>query len=108
VFLETLVETGIIGFTVFIWLLVTTFNQGWQQIQRLRAQRDPQGFWLMAAAATMAGMLGHGLVDTVWYRPQINTLWWLMIALMASRYPGGKKLTQEQESWSGQQQVNNS
>jgi putative inorganic carbon (hco3(-)) transporter len=23
-------------------------------------------------------------VDTVWYRPQVSTLWWLTIALIAS------------------------
>jgi len=26
-------------------------------------------------------------VDTVWYRPEISTLWWLMVALVASYYP---------------------
>jgi putative inorganic carbon (HCO3(-)) transporter len=87
VFLEILVETGIIGFTVFFWLLATTFRQGTQILASLRQQSNSQGFWLIAALATMAGMLGHGFVDTVWYRPQINTLWWLMIALIASRYP---------------------
>jgi len=29
-------------------------------------------------------MLGHNVVgDTVWYRPEVNTLWWLMVALIA-------------------------
>jgi putative inorganic carbon (HCO3(-)) transporter len=50
------------------------------------ATRDLDGFWLMGAIATLVGLLSHGLVDTVWYRPQINTLWWLMIALIASYY----------------------
>lgn len=90
VFLETMVETGIIGFTVFLWLLATIFRQGWQQIENLRVRGDRQGLWLIAAIAAMAGILGHGFVDTVWYRPQISTLWWLMIALIASRYPNQK------------------
>jgi hypothetical protein len=38
----------------------------------------------MAGLATIAGMLGHGLVDTVWYRPQVSTLWWLTLGLIAS------------------------
>ncbi|XHX77875.1 MAG: IctB family putative bicarbonate transporter [Stenomitos frigidus ULC029] len=84
--LEIAVETGVIGLTCFVWLLLVTFNIGWQQLQRLRATRDLDGFWLMGAIATVFGLLGHGLVDTVWYRPQINTLWWLMIALIASYY----------------------
>jgi len=86
VFLEVLVETGVIGFTCFLWLLLVTFNQGWKQIQRLRQVGDRNGFWLIGAIASMVGMLVHGLVDTVWYRPPISTLWWLMIALVASYY----------------------
>jgi putative inorganic carbon (hco3(-)) transporter len=86
VFLEVMVETGAIGFTCFLWLLLVTFNQGWTQLQRLRQTANREGFWLMAAIAAMLGMLSHGLVDTVWYRPQVSTLWWLMIALVASYY----------------------
>lgn len=86
IFLEIAVEAGLIGLGCFLWLLVVTLNQGWQQIQRLRILRSREGFWLMAAVATMFGMLSHGLVDTVWYRPQVSTLWWLMIATIASYY----------------------
>lgn len=86
IFLEILVETGFIGFAAFIWFLVVTFNQGWTQLQRLRQQNDPQAFWLIAAIATLPGELGQGLFDTVWYRPEVNTLWWLTVALIASYY----------------------
>jgi putative inorganic carbon (HCO3(-)) transporter len=86
VFLEVLVETGFIGFSCFLWLLIVTFNQGIQQMRRLRASANPQGFWLIGAIAAMFGMLSHGLVDTVWYRPEVSTLWWLMVAIIASFY----------------------
>ncbi len=86
ILLEVLVEVGVVGFSCFLWLLLVTFNQGWVQLQRLRAIANTQGFWLMAAIATMVGMLMHGLVDTVWYRPQISTVWWLLVALVASFY----------------------
>lgn len=84
--LEIAVETGIIGLTCFIWFLTVTVSVGWTQLKRLQQLRSREGFWLMAAIASLAGMLGHGFVDTVWYRPQINTLWWLMIAIIASYY----------------------
>ncbi|MBV6621743.1 MAG: IctB family putative bicarbonate transporter [Rivularia sp. (in: Bacteria)] len=83
-FLEVAVETGLIGFFCFIWLLVVTFNSGLVQLRRLRVQRNLEGLWLIAGIAVLAGMLGHGLVDTVWYRPQVNTIWWLMVGLVAS------------------------
>ena len=84
VFLEIAVETGLIGFVCFIWLLIVTFNSGLVQLRRLRQQRNVQGLWLIAGIVTLVGMLGHGVVDTVWYRPQVNTLWWLMVGLVAS------------------------
>ncbi len=86
VLLETAVETGLIGLSIFIWLLVITVNQGVQQIQRLRDQNNPAGMWLIAAIAAMAGLMAQGLFDTVWYRPQVNTLWWFLVALIASQY----------------------
>jgi putative inorganic carbon (HCO3(-)) transporter len=51
-----------------------------------QSNANPDGFWLMAAIAGMFGILSHGLVDTVWYRPEVNTLWWLMVAIIASYY----------------------
>ncbi len=82
--LEIAVETGFIGLTCFLWLLVVTFNSGVQQLRRLHQSRNIEAFWLIAAIATIAGMLAHGLVDTVWYRPEVNTLWWMMVALISS------------------------
>ena len=84
--LEILVETGCIGFGCFVWLVVVTLNQGLLQLRRLRQMGDPQGYWLMAAITIVVGMMGHGLVDTVWYRPQVNTLWWLAVAIVSSFY----------------------
>jgi len=86
ILLEICVETGVLGASCFLWLLLVTFNQGAIQLQRLREASSAEGFWLMAAIAAMLGMLAHGLFDTVWYRPEVNTLWWLMVALVASYY----------------------
>ncbi|MEW6493768.1 MAG: IctB family putative bicarbonate transporter [Cyanobacteriota bacterium] len=86
ILLEVAVETGLIGFSCFLWLLIVTVNQGIEQLNRLRTLANPDGFFLMGAIASMFGMLAHGFVDTVWYRPQVNTLWWLTIAIIASFY----------------------
>jgi putative inorganic carbon (HCO3(-)) transporter len=86
ILLEVAVETGLIGLSCFLWLLMVTFNQGVQQVRRFRRLTNRNGFWLMGAIAAMFGMLSHNLFDTVWYRPEVNTLWWLMVALIASFY----------------------
>ena len=91
VILEIAVEAGLIGLGVFFWLLAVTFGQGWRQLQHLRDHQSLQAYWLIAALATMVGMLVHGLVDTIWYRPQVSILWWLMLALVASYYNGKPK-----------------
>lgn len=86
ILLEVTVETGFIGLAAFIWLLIVTFNTAFLQMQRLRKLRSADGFWLIGAIATMAGMLAHGTVDTVFYRPEVNTVWWLVVGLVASYY----------------------
>jgi putative inorganic carbon (hco3(-)) transporter len=88
IFLETIVEIGYVGFACFIWMLLVTFNCGIQGLTKLRQARDPQAFWLMAAIVSMVATLCQGTVDTVWYRPQIQTLWWLAVGVVASFYRG--------------------
>jgi putative inorganic carbon (HCO3(-)) transporter len=84
ILLEVAVETGFIGLACFLWLIVVTFNTAVLQLRRLRESRNNQGFWLIGAFASLLGMLAHGTVDTIWFRPEVNTLWWLMVALIAS------------------------
>ncbi|TVP57662.1 MAG: putative bicarbonate transporter, IctB family [Nodularia sp. (in: Bacteria)] len=84
IFLEVAVETGFVGLASFLWLIIVTFNNAFIQVRRLRQSRNVEGFWLIGASATVAGMLAHGTVDTIWFRPEVNSLWWLMVALIAS------------------------
>ncbi|MEM8605291.1 MAG: IctB family putative bicarbonate transporter [Cyanobacteria bacterium P01_H01_bin.121] len=84
IFLEIAIEVGFVGLACFFWLLATTLQFAWQNLQALRLKQHPDGYWLLAAVAVIVGMLAHGLVDTVWYRPQISTLWWLTLAIITS------------------------
>jgi putative inorganic carbon (HCO3(-)) transporter len=84
--LEITVETGIIGVICYGWLIFTIFRQASIALNRVRSDRDASGLWIIAAIATIVGMMVHGLVDTVWYRPQVQLLWWLAIAIVSSFY----------------------
>ncbi|YAG13141.1 IctB family putative bicarbonate transporter [Nostoc sp. DSM 114161] len=84
ILLEVAVETGFVGLACFLWLIIVAFNTAFLQMRRLRQLINVEGFWLIGAIATLLGMLAHGTVDTVWYRPEVNTLWWLIVALIAS------------------------
>ncbi|MBH8572507.1 IctB family putative bicarbonate transporter [Nostocaceae cyanobacterium CENA369] len=95
IFLEVAVETGFIGLACFLWLIIVTFNSAFLQIRRLRLSRSVEGFWLIGAFASVLGMLAHGTVDTIWFRPEVNSLWWFMVALIASYW---RPLNQNQSS----------
>lgn len=86
VLLEVTVEAGLIGLFSFLWLLYVTTYQALTQIKRLHTTRSGDAFWLMAVLASAAGLMAHGLFDTVFYRPAIQTIWWLMLAIVASFY----------------------
>ncbi|MBD2163942.1 putative bicarbonate transporter, IctB family [Calothrix membranacea FACHB-236] len=96
ILLEIAVETGFVGLGCFMWLLIVTFNTGYLQIKRWRQIGSVEGFWLIGAIASMVGMLAHGTFDTVWFRPEVNSIWWLLVALVASYWtPLAKNRTSE-------------
>ncbi len=101
IYFETAVEAGILGLLSFGWLLVVAFQQGWVQLGKLRSAAgeviDAQGYWLIGALAGMAGLLVQGTFDTVWYRPQISTLWWMLLAIVASFYVEIRQKYREKE-----------
>lgn len=80
IYLETALELGIIGFLSFLWLILVGFYTATVEIIR------SGNFWLIGAVAGLSGMLGHGIVDTVWYRPEIHCIWWLFMGYVASQY----------------------
>ncbi|WP_247218356.1 IctB family putative bicarbonate transporter [Synechococcus sp. C9] len=84
--LEVAVESGLLGFGAFVALTGTILHRSWQKLIYLVKQPCPQTFLLMGILAGMAGTMVHGLVDTLWFRPQVQMLWWFSVALVFSRY----------------------
>ena len=91
IYFETLVEGGIIAAVPFLWMLILSFQQGCTQIARLRKTLDKEGYWLIGALGGIAGLLVQGAFDTVWYRPQLSTLWWMLLAIVASFYADARQ-----------------
>lgn len=77
VFLEVAVETGIFGLLAFGWLLVAALGRALYHFVRGESR-----FWAMAAVAGLVGLMVHGLVDTVFYRPSVQILFWLLLAVV--------------------------
>jgi len=82
--LELTLETGLIGSLTFAWFLLVLWDHGWRCWRSTVGSRNPQGLWVAAGLAACTGMMAHGLVDTIWYRPQVQILWWLAVALITA------------------------
>jgi putative inorganic carbon (hco3(-)) transporter len=81
--LEIAVEMGLLGVSAFLWILWTTGVWGVSMWRKL-INKNPQTALLVACCLTaLTGLVVQGLVETVWYRPQVQTLWWLALAMMA-------------------------
>jgi putative inorganic carbon (HCO3(-)) transporter len=84
IFLEIALETGILGIFSFLAMIVATVIRGLKLIRSFKIINNIQAMWVIASLASMAGLATQGLFDTVWYRPQVNTLWWLCVAIIAA------------------------
>lgn len=81
IYLEVFVELGIVGLIAFVWLLGSHLAR---QLHGILTDEDPAIAWLLAGClAGMLAIMAHGLVDTVFYRPQVAILFWLLLALTA-------------------------
>jgi putative inorganic carbon (HCO3(-)) transporter len=76
--LEIAVECGVVGLAVFGMLVGSVLARAHETFW---ASDDPAVRWLASGmAAAILGMMAHGLVDTVFYRPQVQLLFWIMVA----------------------------
>jgi len=81
IFLEIWAEQGILGLLAFLFLLLTAFARTLVGLYT----HGPVAHKLLIGTL-FAGILGsviYGLFDTIWYRPSVNLLFWLMIAGLA-------------------------
>ncbi len=80
--LEIAVEAGIPGLLSFAWLLIAVAGRAHCRFWNNKSTTQR---WLALGAITaILGMMGHGLVDTVFYRPQVQFIFWLCIALLVA------------------------
>jgi putative inorganic carbon (HCO3(-)) transporter len=79
VFLELWVELGLLGLLAFVWILVAHFGR----ILTCRLPR-PDAVLVLACGAGMVAIMIFGITDTVFFRPQVNILFWLEAALIAT------------------------
>lgn len=84
--LEVAVESGLVGLSAFTALTASILRRSWQHLGDWYSSPRPQTFILMGLLAGLLGTMTHGLVDTLWFRPQIQILWWFNVALLWRTY----------------------
>lgn len=82
-YLQLLSETGVLGFCVFLTIMVVTVRLGLRQFRNPLSPLDRVvGF---GAVAAIASMLIHGFVDFLFITsPQFGALFWLILGLVVA------------------------
>ncbi len=79
IFLEIAVESGIFALIAFVGFIVTLIKNS---IKFILKSADTQSVMFVATALiSICAVCIHGLVDTVFFRPQIQFVFWTMVAI---------------------------
>ena len=82
IFLETAVESGIFALIAFLGFIITMLKRGISFIINSDNTRDV--IFVSAAVISISALMVHGLVDTVFFRPQIQFTFWAMVAVISA------------------------
>ena len=88
IFLETAVESGIFALIAFVGFIVILIKDAIKYI--LHSNDIKNIIYISTALISISAVMIHGLVDTVFFRPQIQFLFWTMAAITSSVLKEGK------------------
>lgn len=74
IFLAFLLQTGILGFVGFVWLLAWFFRTGIKNYKL--------GIMNVVLMMVMIYILVHGLVDATYWKNDLSVIFWIIVALM--------------------------
>ncbi len=81
IYLETAVETGIVGLVAFLSFIGVIITKALQSLKS-KLSFDSIIFASIVLVA-LAGLLSHGIADTIWYRPQVQLIFWVLTSLIS-------------------------
>ncbi|KKZ11114.1 MAG: hypothetical protein TH68_09390 [Candidatus Synechococcus spongiarum 142] len=83
--LELAVELGIAGLLSGIVIFCHAIHQGLRQLKASVATTGARVWPRISALAAVVGLGAHGLVDTIFLRPEVHLIWWLCIAFLTTQ-----------------------
>ena len=82
IFLEIAVESGIFALIAFVGFLITLIKNA---VTFVLKSTDTKNVILVSACTISVGAVCvHGMVDTVFFRPQIQFVFWTMVAVLSN------------------------
>ena len=79
IYLETAVESGIFALLSFVSFLGVTI---YKAVKFILSEKSANTIFVLAALLSIIGILTHGMVDTVFFRPQIQFTFWIMVGII--------------------------
>ncbi len=80
IYLETAVESGIFALISFVAFLGLVIKDAYNYITK--STNILSVIVVTSAVASIIGLMIHGFVDTVFFRPQIHFIFWTMVAII--------------------------
>ena len=81
-YLQLTSETGLVGISVFLWMLIMLFRCSFRAMKRIEVQS--QKILLLGCSAGLLGFLIHSFFDTSFYSVQLGSLLWVTIGLVVA------------------------
>jgi len=78
-YLQIWAETGVIGLAAFLWLIYGCIVRGVRKVNAAGSDKTMIAALLASASAFMI----HNLIDFTFFLPEICTLWWVILGLIA-------------------------
>lgn len=82
IFLETAVESGIFALIAFLGFIFIMLKDGIKFI--LNNKNTGYIIFVAIAVISISAVIVHGFVDTVFFRPQIQFIFWTMVAVISA------------------------
>lgn len=79
IYLELAVESGIFALLAFIGFLVSNILSA---VKYVFKNNNENVIYIIIALLSLIGILVHGIVDTVFFRPQIQFVFWIMVGII--------------------------
>ena len=83
--LEIAVESGIFALLAFLWLNFMIFVKGIKIVLIKKFKQNiEQKIIILACIIGITGIMVHGFVDTIFFRPQIQLIFWMFVAIFGA------------------------